>query len=110
MRSPNRRNGFPLSKAALTEIVSGDLLGAAIALIGVIALLRQSELGFWLAWLVVVETVVDLAIAIHRRRREPLKEEPSGPLWLMLAFYVPLMVVTLPVLFWLLVTRGGALS
>lgn len=66
--------------------------------------------GFWLAWLVVVETVVDLAIAIHRRRREPLKEEPSGPLWLMLAFYVPLMVVTLPVLFWLLVTRGGALS
>jgi hypothetical protein len=53
----------------LTEIVGGDLVGAAIALVAVIALVRQSELGIWLAWLVVVETVVDLAVAIRRRRR-----------------------------------------
>ena len=64
-----RRNGFPLTKAALTEIVGGDLVGAAIALVAVIALVRQSELGIWIAWLVVVETVVDLAVAIRRRRR-----------------------------------------
>jgi hypothetical protein len=55
--------------------------------------------------LVVVETVVDLAIAIRRRRHEPLKGEPSGPLWFVLAFYVPLMVVTLPLPGWLLLTR-----
>jgi hypothetical protein len=64
-------NGFPLSKAASREIVGGDLVGAAIALVAVIALLRQSELGSGLLGLVVVETVVDLAVAIRRRRREP---------------------------------------
>jgi hypothetical protein len=102
-----QRKGFPLSKAAVREIVGLDLLGAAMALVGIIALALHSPIGLWLSGLVVVETVVDIAVAVSRRRREPLNKEPSGLLWWFLAVYVPLMVVSLPLIVWQLAVRGG---
>ena len=100
-----RRQGFELSDEALREIVGLDVLGAALALIGMVALSLHSVVGLWFAALVAIETVLDLVVAIRRRRREPLNAEPKGPLWWFLAVYVPLMVVSLPVLTWLLVAR-----
>jgi hypothetical protein len=64
-----QRKGFPLSNGAVAEIVGLDLLGAAIALVGIIALALRSSAGLWLAGLVVVETIADVGIAIRRRRR-----------------------------------------
>jgi hypothetical protein len=105
-----QRKGFPLSNGAVAEIVGLDLLGAAIALVGIIALALRSSAGLWLAGLVVVETIADVGIAIRRRRRGPLNAEPTGLLWWFIAVYVPLMIASLPVLSWLLLTRGGILS
>jgi hypothetical protein len=100
-----RQQGFPLSDAALTEIVGGNLAGAVIAFIAIVALYRRSRLRIPLSWLVVLETIVDLAVAIHRRIIEPLNTEPTGPLYFVLAFFVPLIIVTLPLLVWQLLAR-----
>ena len=102
---PAQRGGLPVSDAAVTEIVTGDLSGAAIALVSIVALHRRSSLGIPFAWLVLIETFADIGVAIHRRLVEPLNVEPSGPLYFVLAFFVPLMLVTLPLLIWQLSSR-----
>ena len=100
-----QRDGYPISNIAVTEIVVGDLLGAAIALAGILLLRGGARLGVLLSWLVIVETVVDFAVGIHRKTIEPLKVDVTGPLWPILAFFVPLVIVTLPFLAWQLVAR-----
>ena len=97
--------GYPISNAAVTEAVTGDLLGATLAAAAIIALLRRSRLGIPLTWLLLIETLIDFAAVIHRRVVEPPTVDPSGPLFVVVAIFAPLLLVTLPLLLWQLLAR-----
>src|ERR1700744_1339596 len=45
-----QRDGYPVSDAAVREIVAGDLAGSAIALLAIILLRARSKAGVFLAW------------------------------------------------------------
>ena len=98
-----KRDGFAMSNAGITAIVIGDVLGAAVAFLAICLLRARWSLGVVLSWLVVLESVIDFSNAFQRRRLEPV--EPGGVLYMILAFFVPMVVVSLPVLVWQLVTR-----
>jgi hypothetical protein len=100
-----QHNGYPISNTAVTEIVVGDLLGAAMAVVAILLLRARSSFGVILAWLVILETIVDIAVGVHRRIIEPLHADVAGIMWAILVFFVPLMLVTLPLLAWQLIVR-----
>jgi hypothetical protein len=100
-----QHEGLQISNTTLYEIVTGDLVGALIALLAIALLRARRGLGVILAWLVVVETLADFAFQAHRRLLEPLLQEPTGVLALVLTFLVPLVIVSLPLLAWQLTVR-----
>jgi len=100
--------GYPISNIAVTEIVVGDLLGAAMALLAIVLLRARNRLGILLSWLVILETIADIAVGVHRKILEPLHADVTGIMWLVLVFFVPLMLVTLPLLAWQLIARRKA--
>ena len=104
---PAQAAGYPISNHGLIEAVGGDLLGAALAAAGIVALRRGSMVGITLSWLVVIETLLDFGVVIHRRIVEPLTVAPTGPLLFVLAFFAPLCLVTLPLMISQLVSRRG---
>ncbi|THD57470.1 hypothetical protein [Phenylobacterium sp.] len=101
-----QHDGYQISNTAVTEIVVGDLAGAAIAAVSIMLLRKGARLGVLLSWLLIFETVIDIAVGIHRKVLEPIRVGVAGPLWPVLAVFVPLMIVTLPLLAWQLITRG----
>jgi hypothetical protein len=91
-----QHDGYQISNTAVTEIVVGDLVGAAIAALSIVLLRKGARLGVLFSWLLILEAVIDIAIGIYRKLREPIRIGVTGPLWPVLAFFVPLMIVTLP--------------
>jgi hypothetical protein len=104
---PARAAGYPISTTAVREIVAGDVLGAVLALVGIGLLRHKSRAGIAVAWLVLVEMIADVAIGVHRRVIEPLAADPTGSMELVLGFFVPLLIVSLPFLAWQLIARRG---
>jgi hypothetical protein len=102
-----QRDGFPISDGALMEIVAGDLAGAALALATLFALRHRARAAIPLAWLLVIETAYDTVSNIHGGMQEHLLGAAGGVTWLILGFYVPLLVVSLVLAAWQLVTRRG---
>jgi hypothetical protein len=102
-----QHEGYPISDAAVQEIVVGDLAGAAIALLSIILLRARSNAGIFLAWVLSLETILDFAVGIHRKLIEPSTAEVQGVLWAVLAFFVPAVIVSVPLLIWQLYSRGG---
>jgi hypothetical protein len=102
-----QRDGFPISNEGLFDIVIGDVAGAAIALVAIIALRNRIRLGLALAWLLAVETIFDTVTNIRGGVREHLMGAASGTTWLILVFYVPAVVVSVILLIWQLSTRRG---
>jgi hypothetical protein len=100
-----QHSGYPISDAAVREIVVGDLAGAAIALLAIIMLRARSTLGVLLTWLLSIETIVDFAVGVHRKILEPPTAEVQGVLWAVLAFFVPAVIVSVPLLIWQLYSR-----
>jgi len=100
-----QRDGYPISNIAVTEIVVGDLLGAAMAALAIVLLRARNRLGVVLSWLVILETIVDIGVGIHRKILEPLHADVTGIMWPVLVVFVPLMLVTLPLLVWQLIAR-----
>ena len=100
-----QREGFPISDGAALEIVIGDVAGAAIAF-ATIALLRyRSRLALPLAWLLAAETIYDTIANIRGGVRENLLGAATGLTWLVLAFFVPVVIVSIGLLVWQLVAR-----
>jgi hypothetical protein len=102
-----QRDGFPISDSALMEIVLGDLGGAVIALAAIFALRHRMRIGIALSWVLVAETLFDTVSNIHGGMREHLFGAAGGVTWLILAFYVPLVIVSLVLLAWQLYARRG---
>jgi hypothetical protein len=100
-----QHSGYPISDAAVKEIVVGDTAGAAIALIAILLLRARSRLGMAFTWLLLIETMVDFAIGAHRKVIEPPTAEVGGVLWLILAFFVPAVIVSVPLLIWQLCSK-----
>jgi hypothetical protein len=100
-----QHDGYPISDLAAMEAVIGDVAGAAIAFAAVMALRRRSHLGIAMAWLLAIETTLDVIVGIHRKAVEPLWGFASGVTWLVLVFYVPLIIVGVAVLVWQLYAR-----
>lgn len=97
-----QRDGYPISNVAAAEAVIGDVAGAAIALVAIQALRQGSRFGVWLSWALVVETIADIVVGVLRKQWEPLWGLASGVNWLVPNFYIPWIIVSLPLLIWLL--------
>jgi hypothetical protein len=100
-----QREGYPISAIAALQLVIGDLAGAAVAAVSIILLRLRLRLGLGLAWLVVMETIVDAAVGVHQRLIEPPRADAAGVWWLVFTFFAPLILVSLPLLTWQLFTR-----
>jgi hypothetical protein len=104
--------GFPLSDAGLREIVYGDVGGAIIALTAIIALRRRSRAAIPVVWLLVITTAVDTVLNISggiRENsggiRENLFGAATGVTWMVVSFYVPMLMVSLGLITWQLLSR-----
>ena len=103
-----KHDGYPISDIAAIEAVFGDVIGAMIAVMAIGFLhVRWYRLGIASSWLLVFATSADFAVGIHRKALEPLWGAASGLTWFVLNFYVPLIMVSLPVLIWQLCARYG---
>jgi hypothetical protein len=102
-----QHGGFPISDGGAMEIVVGDVAGATIAFIAIALLRQRSRLGVPLAWLLVAETAYDIVTNIHGGVREHLMGAASGVTWMILAFFVPMVVVSAVLLGWQLYARRG---
>lgn len=104
-----QHEGYPISNRAALEAIVGDVFGASIALAAIVSLHvlkpRFRQVGVWLSWFLVVETTVDILVGIARKAHEPLWGKASGVTWLILDFFIPALMVSVPVLVWQLLTR-----
>jgi len=100
-----QEHGFPISDQGAIEIVVGDVVGAAIAFV-TIALLRYGvRLAIPLAWLLVAETAYDTVTNIRGGVREHLMGAASDTTWFVLAYFVPMVVVSTVLIAWQLYSR-----
>ncbi len=99
-----QHEGYPISNAAALEAVVGDVAGAVLALSAIAVLPRLPRLGYWLSWLLVLETTADIVVGIIRKVHEPLWGKASGVTWLILDIYIPFLLTCLPLLVWQLVS------
>ena len=102
-----RASGFPISEAGADGIVLGDVAGAIIAFLAILALRHRSRLAVPLAWVLVLETVYDTVDNIRTGVREHLMGGAGGVTWMILVFYVPLVIVSLGLIAWQLAARRG---
>lgn len=93
-----QHSGYPISDAAAFEAVVGDCLGALLAFAALISLQVRPAIGIALGWLLVIETVADMAVGVVRKSHEPLWGKAVGVTWVILDMYIPLLIVTLPLL------------
>jgi hypothetical protein len=102
-----RREGYGISDRALTELVVGDLTGAAIAAVAIILLRLRSRVGVWLTALVVAASLADMVGGIYVRSSEPPRADATGVWWLIFVFFAPLILISLPLMIWQFYVRRG---
>jgi hypothetical protein len=100
-----RLEGYLISDAALTELVLGDLIGAAVAAVGILLLRFRLRAGVLFAALVVVVSLADMAGGIYIRSSEAPRADATGVWWLVFVFFAPLILVSLPLIVWQLYSR-----
>ena len=100
-----QRDGFPISAHGALEIVIGDVAGAIIAFAAIVLLRQRAFAGVVLSWILVVETTIDTFLNIRGGVEEHLMGAASGVTWMILAFFVPAVVVSIGLLAWQLVSR-----
>lgn len=102
-----QRYGFHIPDSLARQIAWGDVAGAVLAL-GALWLLRsRSRAAIVVIWVFVVETLADFINASVISIRERTSETAHALTWVILNLYVPLLVVSLAVLVWQLVSRRG---
>jgi hypothetical protein len=104
---PAQRDGYPISSDSVLASVLGDVAGATIALAAIGALRSRARLGLLLSWLLVVETIVGVINSFYRKILELMTGTTGGVMWMILAFFVPLIMVSLTLLIWQLRSRRG---
>ena len=98
-------DGFPISDGGAIEIVAGDVAGAVIAFAAIALPRRRARLGMVLAWLLAMETTYDTVVNIYGGVQEHLMGAASGVTWMILAFFVPMVVVSAGLMVWQLYAR-----
>ena len=99
--------GFAASDQTRNLIAAGDLIGMLMAIAAIVLLRYRVRAADVVVWAFVAETVVDLIYGTIAGAREQLYESASNVTWLILVFYVPLLWVSLGLMIWLLLRRGG---
>src|SRR5438093_4268888 len=99
--------GFPISDGGRDEIISGDVAGAILAALAIVALRRRARWSIPLVWVLVAETAFDTVTNVMGGIRERLFGAASGVTWFILSFYVPVIIVRLGLLVCQLSTRRG---
>ncbi len=99
--------GLKVSNALRDHVVVGDMAGWLLALIILFCLRSRPRYSVVMIWLLVVETMVDLGTSTVEGIREGLIGSASGTTWLIVAFYVPVMQVSLALTIWQLLARRG---
>lgn len=99
--------GFRIPDGLARQIAWGDVAGGVLALVALWLLRSRSRAAIPVIWLFVVETVVDFVNASVISIRERTSETAHALTWLILNLYVPLLVVSLGLLVWQLVSRRG---
>ena len=104
--------GFEVPDAARNEIAYGDLAGAALAFVSLVALRYRSGLATVLVWIFVAATVVDLTNAFLRGVRDDLFDTATDVSWMILIFYVPALWISVALVVWqqLRARREGAVA
>lgn len=100
--------GFAASDTAAASIVYGDLVGAALAVVALVAVRMRARVAVPLLWTFVAATVLDLANALRIGLAERLFETATAVSWTILTFYVPMLWISVGLVAWLLLSRGGA--
>jgi hypothetical protein len=100
-----QHDGYAVSDGLLLDTVVGDIAGATLALAAIGLLRSRARLGLLLSWLLTVETIVGVIVNIYGKAVELLAGTTGGVMWLILAFFVPLVMVSLPLLVWQLYGR-----
>jgi hypothetical protein len=98
--------GFAISDSARDHNVIGDVAGMALALVALISLRHRARFSTILVWLLIVETSWDIGTAMPEAIASHTLERVSGITWLILAYYVPLMVICLVLTIWQLMSRA----
>jgi hypothetical protein len=102
-----QRSGFRIPDNLAQQIAWGDVAGGVLALAALFLLHTRSRAAIVMVWLFVIETVVDFANASLISIQERTSETASALTWLILNLYVPLLVVSLGLVVWQLVSRRG---
>jgi hypothetical protein len=105
-----RRFGFEIPLAAAQQIAWGDVLGAALAVLGIWLLRRRAAITVPVLWLFVVESVLDLGYGAILGIRHHATDTAHDLTWVILNFYVPVLWVSLALAAWLLVTGRSELA
>jgi len=99
--------GMKMVDAFRDHVVIGDLAGWALAIVILFSLRYRSRFSIPLIWLLVAETMVDLGTGTLEATRDGLMGSVNGTTWLIVAFYVPIMQVSLGLTVWQLLTKRG---
>ncbi len=97
--------GFLVSAPTRDMIAYGDVAGTILALISLVALRYRARIALLFVWILVLETVVDLLYGTVAGLHEHLFEKAFGVTWMILAFYVPVLWVSLGLIVWQLYSR-----
>jgi hypothetical protein len=101
-----QHEGYPISGIATEELVIGDLAGAILAIVSIVALRFNWRLGLITSWLVVAESVLDFVGATYLRISEPARADATGVWWIIFVYFGPLILVSLPLMVWQLSMRA----
>ena len=101
-----QHEGYPISGIATEELVIGDLAGAILAIVSIVALRFNWRLGLITSWLVVVASVLDFVGATYLRISEPARADATGVWWIIFVYFGPLILVSLPLMVWQLSMRA----
>ena len=99
--------GFPISDDGLSRLVYGDLGGAVLAFVAIVALRRKIRVAIPLAYLLVTTTALDTVLNISNGIHENLFGAATGVTWMVVSFYVPMLMVSLGLIVWQLYSRFG---
>lgn len=97
--------GMAIPDAFRDHVVIGDLAGWALALIILFCLRYRTRFAIFLIWVLIAETIFDIGSSTFEGMRANLMGLLSGTAWMIVAVYVPLMIVTLGLTVWQLVSR-----
>ena len=100
-----QRFGFAVSDSARDQIVAGDLIGMAVAVVAIAALRFRARVAPFLVWILVAETALDLVHTTILGVQEHLYATASAVTFLIVAFYVPLLWISVVLMAWQLYSR-----